>query len=213
MAAQIHLGGGKVAGAVLFADASRNGIDGASNASVRKIKGRFGDAIREQFGVEPDALTASEAAYVLNFANADALRTTGSKAGREKGKRLGGRTAERKPDLGEQTRPVDPAKINALLPALRKRLDKMILLLVHSAHDLAPFRIEPISERTHFAPAGVCYGGSMDKKEKHLVREYYEARQKYLRAKVRLLEHMLRQRRARRARGPQPIELEGYDNS
>ncbi len=111
MAAHIHLGGGKVVGAVLFANASRNGIDGASNASVRKIKGRFGDAIREQFGVEPDALTASEAAYILNFANADALRITGAKAGRERGKRLAGRIAERKPDLGEQTRSADPDKI------------------------------------------------------------------------------------------------------
>lgn len=51
----------------------------------------------------------------------------------------------------------------------------------------------------------------MDKRYGHLLREYHEARRAYLRAKVQLLEHILKLRRAKRARQPRPIELPGYD--
>ncbi|MEM8731056.1 MAG: hypothetical protein AAGF79_14185 [Pseudomonadota bacterium] len=52
----------------------------------------------------------------------------------------------------------------------------------------------------------------MDKKQIELERAYKEARRVYLAARIRLLEHMLKTRRARRRHGPAPIELPGYDS-
>ena len=51
----------------------------------------------------------------------------------------------------------------------------------------------------------------MDKKQKELERQYRDARQAFLAARIRLLEHLLQTRRAQRRRGPKPIELPGYD--
>lgn len=73
---------------MLFVGGSRNGIDGASPATTRKTERRFADEIREQLDIDPSALTASEAAYVLNFRDADALRDTGAKARSERSLRL-----------------------------------------------------------------------------------------------------------------------------
>ncbi len=51
----------------------------------------------------------------------------------------------------------------------------------------------------------------MDRKRVELERAYREARRACLQAKIRLLEHMLKTRRARLRHGPKPIELPGYD--
>ncbi len=55
---------------------------------INKIKRRFGDAIEQEFGIRPEALTASEARYLLRFRNADALRTRVAKARNERIHRL-----------------------------------------------------------------------------------------------------------------------------
>ncbi len=51
----------------------------------------------------------------------------------------------------------------------------------------------------------------MDKRYAQLLKDYRAARRAYLQAKIKLLEHLLKTRRARMARGPRPIELPGYD--
>ncbi len=53
----------------------------------------------------------------------------------------------------------------------------------------------------------------MDKTLNDLTDRYRNARRDYLQAKIRLLEHLLKRRRARRARADRPIELPGYDRS
>ncbi|TVR07396.1 MAG: hypothetical protein EA385_12915 [Salinarimonadaceae bacterium] len=88
MADHIQRGGGEVAGVVLLANAGRQGVLKADSATVTKIKGRFGDAIQELFGLDPDGLTANEAAYILNFRDADALRTRKSAADRQRADRI-----------------------------------------------------------------------------------------------------------------------------
>jgi len=55
---------------------------------VRDVEGRFGNEVREIFGVEPGALSNSEARYLLNFKNADALRASSIAAVRERQLRL-----------------------------------------------------------------------------------------------------------------------------
>jgi hypothetical protein len=88
LAHHIQSKGGRVAGVVTLANASRSGHYGASTAHVRKIEARYGDEIRKQLGVEPAALTADEARYILGFRDADALRAGIAKAKGEREQRL-----------------------------------------------------------------------------------------------------------------------------
>ncbi|WP_171324150.1 hypothetical protein [Halovulum dunhuangense] len=69
----------------IYADASRNCMAPISKASARKMEGRFGDEIRQLLQADPGALTTTEAAYVLNFRDADALRARAAKAEDERG--------------------------------------------------------------------------------------------------------------------------------
>ena len=89
MADHIERNGGEVAGVVTLANASRTKLLRPTAATVRKIEGRFGNVIRELFGIDPAALTADEAQYILNFRNADALRDRVTAAQGERGRRLG----------------------------------------------------------------------------------------------------------------------------
>ena len=49
---------------------------------------RYGNEIRELFGIEPKALTAAEAGYLIGFRNADTLRDRAAKAREERRSRL-----------------------------------------------------------------------------------------------------------------------------
>ena len=71
--------------------AQAGGIYKPSLRHVRLIERRFGDEVRNQFGIEPSALTADEAKYLANFRNADALGNSIAKAKGERAQRLSGK--------------------------------------------------------------------------------------------------------------------------
>ncbi len=88
LAHHIQEGGGKVAGVVTLANASRLGVWVPRPQQIREIERRFGDAVREATGIEPAALTAAEAHYVLNFRDADSFRARVASAMGQRGERL-----------------------------------------------------------------------------------------------------------------------------
>src|SRR5690606_26160003 len=49
---------------------------------------RYGEVLREEFGIEPGALTAAEAGYVVGFRDADSLRARARSARAERADRL-----------------------------------------------------------------------------------------------------------------------------
>ena len=61
---------------------------------VQRIEGRFGDVIRNEFQIDPAALTTGEAAYLSNFRDADQLRASIAKGRREADDAADGRGAE-----------------------------------------------------------------------------------------------------------------------
>jgi adenine/guanine phosphoribosyltransferase-like PRPP-binding protein len=88
IADHILRGGGEVVGTVTLVSASRSGKFPPELQQTREVERRFGDAVRELFGIDPAALTADEAAYLLNFRDADALRTRAAAAAIERSARL-----------------------------------------------------------------------------------------------------------------------------
>lgn len=88
LADHIQRNGGEVAGVVLLANASRTGVLTPPAAHIRDVERRFGNVLREQFGIEPASLTADEAAYLRNFKDADALGARRAAATLERGDRL-----------------------------------------------------------------------------------------------------------------------------
>lgn len=93
MADHIVANGGEVAGVILFANAGRSDKLSVPPHQARLIERRFGDAVRELFGVDPGALTANEAAYLVGFRDADELRARAVKAQDERRGRLDHRGA------------------------------------------------------------------------------------------------------------------------
>ena len=65
---------------------------------VRLIKERFGDEITEIFGVEPAALTANEAQYLVGFQSVDQLRNRLAAAEQEIDRRLRSKGIARAPE-------------------------------------------------------------------------------------------------------------------
>jgi len=112
----IRAGGGEVAGIVSIVNAARTG-DNLSPAphTIKLIDGRFGHAIEELFNVKPAALTRAEASYILNFKDADALRTSSTTAIADRGRRLAAKGIPRSED-------------SAVKPALfsRKEIDRAV---------------------------------------------------------------------------------------
>jgi hypothetical protein len=53
-----------------------------------EIERRYGNEIRELFGIGPKALTAAEAGYIINFKDADTLRNRAATAREERRQRL-----------------------------------------------------------------------------------------------------------------------------
>jgi hypothetical protein len=80
LADYIQANGGEVAGVVTLASASRSGELTAPRRVIAHLEARYGDAIREELGVDPAALTADEARYLIGFRNADELRSRAAKA-------------------------------------------------------------------------------------------------------------------------------------
>lgn len=88
LADHIQHSGGEVVGSVLLVNASRLGSLAPALRRVSEIERRFGDAVREIFDIDPAGLTASEAGYLLNFRDADALRARATGAVRQRNERL-----------------------------------------------------------------------------------------------------------------------------
>src|SRR5690348_8254789 len=88
LADYIQRKGGDVVGAVSLTNAARGGRVAAEPHVLRQLEARHGDVIREQFGIEPRALTAEEASYLAGFRSADEIRNRVASARQERGRRL-----------------------------------------------------------------------------------------------------------------------------
>jgi len=89
LADHIDKGGGKVVGVITLAQASRSGELVPTRSTIATLEARgFGEVIREQFGIEPGALTADEAQYLVGFRDAEQIRNRAAKASRERADRL-----------------------------------------------------------------------------------------------------------------------------
>jgi hypothetical protein len=84
----IQVYGGVVRDVVVLVNAGRNPALVPEKKFVRLIKERFGDEITETFGVEPTALTANEARYLVGFQSVDQLRNRLATAEQEIDRRL-----------------------------------------------------------------------------------------------------------------------------
>jgi hypothetical protein len=74
LANHIQANGGDVAGVVNLVNASRLSHNVPLLERIRKVEQRHGQAIQDELGIAPGALTAAEAEYLLNFGTSDALR-------------------------------------------------------------------------------------------------------------------------------------------
>lgn len=83
----IQSNGGKVAGTIVLVNASRTATLAPSRNLIRLLEERYGNEIREIFNVEPAALTAAEASYLIGFKHADELRNRAVAAVKENARR------------------------------------------------------------------------------------------------------------------------------
>lgn len=80
LADYIRRGGGNVVAAVVLVNASRSGKLAPAQKIVQRLEENFGHVIRETFRIEPPALTADEAYYLLGFRTAEEIRGRSAKA-------------------------------------------------------------------------------------------------------------------------------------
>lgn len=105
--------GGEVAGVVAVANASRSGQLVPLQRVTQRIERRFGDVIRQEFKIDPAALTADEAQYLDGFRSADELRKRAASARRSQAERTGrGSVQEAPPDEVDQSDIDDEAPEN-----------------------------------------------------------------------------------------------------
>ncbi|HET6631518.1 MAG TPA: PLxRFG domain-containing protein [Rhodanobacteraceae bacterium] len=123
LADYILAGGGEVVGSAVLVNASRAGTMKAPRGLLRQLERRYGDEIRNQFHVEPAALTADEARYLIGFRTADELRNRAATAERARAERLRAKGIQRRAQEGvtpaaelEDPAP-DSGKGNFSLPA------------------------------------------------------------------------------------------------
>jgi len=88
MANHIRSSGGIVVGISTLTNRSRFDSIQPSKKSLNTVEERLGDALREEFSIDPQTLTASEASYLAGFRNANELRNRVIKAGSERIERL-----------------------------------------------------------------------------------------------------------------------------
>lgn len=100
LADYIQRQGGQVAGALVLSNASRSGKMTPSKGVVREIERRYGDEVRNLFGIEPAALTSDEAGYIIGFRDAAALEARAAAARHETDNRLRARGVGKKPAEG-----------------------------------------------------------------------------------------------------------------
>jgi len=88
LANYIRSRGGDVAGSVVLTNAMREPTMKAGSRVIKELGERHGPAIRDILGVEPGALTASEAQYLIGFRTTDELRVRVAAARQERIGRL-----------------------------------------------------------------------------------------------------------------------------
>jgi hypothetical protein len=88
LASHIRSHGGEVAGLVVLVNAMRGGTMAPASKTIKELEARHGDEISKLFGIEPGALTASEAQYLIGFRTTDELRNRVAKAAQERIARL-----------------------------------------------------------------------------------------------------------------------------
>ena len=88
LSGHIQQQGGETVGTITLTDASRAGTITPDEKAVSLIKERFGNEIENIFGISPDALTAEEANYLVNFRDVDALRVSVATAKQARVERL-----------------------------------------------------------------------------------------------------------------------------
>ena len=95
LAHYIQSGDGAVAGIVVLVNAARSGRLTPAHRLTVLLERRHGDAIREIFQIDPAALTAEEARYLIGFRTADEIRNRSLAARQETDRRLRARTSDR----------------------------------------------------------------------------------------------------------------------
>ncbi|MCC6887420.1 MAG: hypothetical protein IT536_02580 [Hyphomicrobiales bacterium] len=109
----IRRGGGEVVGTVAVVNATRSATLSTSDDQVRTLEERLGDEIRNRLGIEPAALTAPEAGYLLRFRDVDSFRNRATEAEDERRSRL--REAGIEPDRPDQVTG-DPGQDDSAAP-------------------------------------------------------------------------------------------------
>ena len=88
LAHHIKSNGGAVAGIMVLANASRTGRLVPDRKLTAELESRYGEAIREIFRIDPGAITADEARYLIGFRTVDEIRNRSAKARQETNLRL-----------------------------------------------------------------------------------------------------------------------------
>lgn len=88
LANYIYSHGGYVVGVMVLVNAGRSPHLKPDAKSIRKLETRYGHEITQLFGIEPSALTANEAHYLIGFRTIDEIRNRLAKARQETHLRL-----------------------------------------------------------------------------------------------------------------------------
>jgi hypothetical protein len=88
LANHIRSNGGQVAGVTTLVHRSPLEYYAADPDAISQLVAKHGQAIHEHFGIDPGALTAQEAEYLLRFGTTDTLRNRIAEAARERNARL-----------------------------------------------------------------------------------------------------------------------------
>lgn len=88
LANHIIINGGQVEGSIVLCNAGRCKEFVPKKRAIKLLSERFGDEIKNVFGIETEALTANEANYLVGFRSADEVRNRLIKAKKETIERL-----------------------------------------------------------------------------------------------------------------------------
>lgn len=109
----IQVYGGVVSDVLVLVNAGRNPALVPQNKFVRLVKERFGHEITEILGIEPAALTANEAGYLVGFKSIDQLRNRLVAAEQEIDRRLRSKGIARAPEKASSGAFADQSLISA----------------------------------------------------------------------------------------------------
>ncbi|WP_157866642.1 hypothetical protein [Aromatoleum aromaticum] len=109
----------------MLVNAGRNPALVPGEKFVRLIKERFDDEFTKVFGIEPDALTANEAEYLVGFKSIDAIRNRLAAAEQEIDRRLRSkgitRASEATASGAHADKGVTPSEPGVRIPTQRDR--------------------------------------------------------------------------------------------